>query len=75
MSRRSCRYRYHNTLEYGAPRPPPYDTEDWPLKLATRNGRPTGENRHDKPVGEVGTLEDVMMSNLVESKIQMEDAL
>ena len=30
---------------------------------------PTGENRHNKPVGEVGILEDVMMSNLVESKI------
>ena len=30
---------------------------------------PTGENSDDKPVGEVGTLEDITMSELVDTKI------
>jgi hypothetical protein len=32
---------------------------------------PTDQNRDDKPVGEVGTLENVTVSNLVDNKIFM----
>jgi hypothetical protein len=38
----------------------------WPPAWTT-----TRHDRNDKPIGEVGTLEDVMMSDLIDNKIFM----
>ena len=40
--------------------------DTWPPKWTT-----TRLNKDDKPIGEVGILEDVLMSNLIDNKIFM----